>query len=307
MGTRKQELITWTVVAALFLFGSGCKKNSTAPVVDATINSNQDAAQSIANAVGEDNGGVTDQMGDVADATGSAGISPNVGSASPERGLMKSLASVGDSVSKTFNAADTSWTIFVARSRVGLLGRQAGFTRSYYIKFIDRNGVALPRYITTTTPADTASTIVFIVQNGTGYTITRFVSTHLLSIASDFTTIGTNTSTITVNGTFTRTGTDTIKTLTGERVLNYTLTANLQNVMGPRAPRYAGLARVPRATSGTISGTYVATVNVLRGAAYTERSFTKTFTVTFGGGAGAIDVGGTNYSCDVQVGELSGN
>ena len=307
MSPQKREPIAALVVVALLLFGSGCRKNSTAPVLNASVNSNQDAAQSIADAVGEDNGGVTDQMGDIADATGSAGISSNVGSASPEAALMKSVSAAGDSVTKIFNASDTSWTVSVSRDRVGLFGRQAGFTRTYYIKFIDRNGVALPRYTTTTSPADTASTIIFMVLDGSGYTVTRFVSTHLLSISSNYKVAGTNTSMITVNGTFTRTGIDTIKTATGERVLNYSLTANLLDVVGPRTPRYASLARAPRATSGTISGTYTATVGVLRGDAYSERSFTKTFTVTFGAGSGSIDVGGSKFTCDLQVGETSSN
>jgi hypothetical protein len=307
MSSQKRKLFAALVVVTLLLFDSGCRKNSTGPVLNSSINSNQDVAQSIADAVGEDNGGVTDQMGDIADATGSAGISSNVGSASLEAALMKSVSAAGDSVTKTFNASDTSWTVFVSRNRVGLFGRQAGFTRTYYIKFIDYNRVALPRYITTTSLADTASTIIFKVLNGSGYAVTRFVSTHLLSISSDYSVTGTNTSVITVNGSFTRTGIDTIKTATGERVLNYTLTADLQEVTGPRTPRYASLARVPRASSGTISGTYTATVSVLRGDAYSERSFTKTFIVTFGAGNGSIDVGGSKFTCDLQVGETSGS
>ncbi|HEY6952810.1 MAG TPA: hypothetical protein VI758_10405 [Bacteroidota bacterium] len=292
-----------SLAAAAMLFMAGCNKNSTGPG-SATVSSNQDAAQSIANAVGEDNGGVADQMGDIADATGSSGISANVGSAWTDGPLMKGTVTSGDTVVKTFNASDTSWTVAVVRTRVGLYGREAGFTRTYNIKFIDRNGVALDRYITTQ-PADTASTILFKVLNGTGYTITRFVSTHLLSISSSFVVTGVNTSTITVNGTLTRTGTDTIKTLTGERVLNHSLTLNLQNVTGPRTPRYATVSRIPRATGGTITGTYSATVSVVRGDSYTERSFTKTFTITFSQTAGTIDVGGTSYTFDTEVGELN--
>lgn len=294
------------ICAAILLCVSGCRKNSTGPTLDASINSNQDAAQSIANAVGEDNGGVTDQMGDIADATGSSGISAGVGTAGSYEALMKSVSTEGDTVIKTFNASDTSWTVSVTRSRIGLFGRQAGFTRTYYIKFLNMNGVALPRY-STTTPADTANTIIFKVLNGTGYTMTRFVSTHLLSISSDYVATGTNTSVMTVNGTLTRTGTDTIKTLTGERVLNYTLVANLQNVTGPRTARYMMMTRTPRATGGTITGTYTATVSVLRGDSYTERSFTKTFTVTFGGGVGSVDVGGGRFACDLMVGEAGGS
>ena len=307
MNKRQRTLTIATAVLAVLIGGTGCKKNSTAPVVNTGVTSSQDAAQSIANAVGEDNGGVTDQMGDVADATGSAGISANVGAASPEESLMKSVVTAGDSVSKTFNASDTSWTIYVSRSRVGLFGRQAGFTRTYYMKFIDQNGLALLRYITATSPADTASTIIFMALNGSGYTITRFVSTHLLSITSDFTVTGANTSVITLNGTFSRTGTDTIKTATGERALNYTLVGTLQNVTRPRIPRYTLGPTIRRATGGTITGTYTATVSVLKGDSYSERSFTKTFTVTFGDNTGSIDVAGAKFTCDLQSGEAASN
>ncbi len=306
MTVNKRSLMPLSIVIPFaLLLVTGCKKNSTGPVLDPSLNSNQDAAQSIANAVGEDNGGVADQMGDVADATGSAGISANVGSLWTDGPLMKSTSTNGDSIAKTFNASDSSWTVFVTRSRVGVLGRMAGFTRTYYIKFIDQNGTALPRYVTTA-PADTASTILFKVLSGSGYTKTQFVSTHLLSISSDFVVTGANTSTMTVNGTFTRTGIDTIETLTGERVLNHTLVATLVNLTGPRTPRYMMITRTPRATGGTITGTYTATVSVLRGNSYTDRSFTKTFTITFGGGNGSIDLSGSHFTCNVVYGEVTG-
>lgn len=308
MSARGRFLPAAFVVAAMLVFDSGCKKNNTTePVVTANVaTSNQDAAQSIANAVGEDNGGVADQMGDAVDATGSAGVTTNVGSASPkDGGLLKGASAEGDTVTKTYSASDTSWTIFVSRNRVGLFGRQAGFTRTYYSKFIDANGVALPRYIIAS-PADTATTIKFSVLSGSGYTMTKFVSTHLLSISSNFIITGVNTPIVTVNGTFSRTGTDTIKTFQGERVLNHTLQATLVNVTRPRIPRYVQTVGIPRATGGTISGTYTATVTVLAGSSYTERNFTKTFTITFGtDGSGTMDIGGAMFSCDLQAGEAT--
>lgn len=307
MTVRRKIIAAAGAAMVLLVFGSGCRKNSTEPAASETAaTSTQDAAQSIANAVGEDNGGVTDQMGDAVDATGSSGVAANAGSASTENdGLLKGTAAEGDTVIKTFNATDTSWTIYVSRSRTGLFGRQAGFTRTYYVKFYDSNGVALQRYITAN-PADTSSTILFSVLTGTGHVITRFVSTHLLSISSNFTITNANTSVVTVNGTFTRTGTDTVKTFSGVRVLNYTLTGTLTNVMRPRIPRYVQAAGIPRATAGTITGTYTATVTVLSGSSYTERSFTKTFTISFGtDGTGTMSVGGSKFSCDLQVGEAT--
>jgi hypothetical protein len=293
------------VVAVILFAISGCRKNTVAPEISATtVSSNQDAAQSIANAVGEDNGGLSDQMGDIADATGSAGVSTRVGSEWIGSGLGKAAGGAEDSVTKVFDASDTSWTVYITRNRGGLLGREAAFVRTYYLKFIDPSGTAIPRY-TTSTPADTASTILFKVLSGSGHVITRFVSTHLLSIAGDFVVTNANSSTLTFNGTLTRTGTDTINTFNGQRVLNYTLVANLQNVTGPRTPRYLTSTRMVRVTGGTVSGTYTATVSVLKGSSYAERSFAKTFTVTFGGGTGLIEVGGSQYSCDLQVGEVS--
>lgn len=307
MWDGKRNLVAAIAAIVFVLFGAGCRKSTTAPALDTSVSSSQDAAQSIANAMGEDNGGVTDQMGDIADATGSAGISSNVGAEAPEGALMKTVATAGDSVVKTFNTADTSWTIFVSRVRVGLFGRQAGFTRTYYVKFINKDGVALPRYITLTSPADTAYSMIFMVENGTGHIITRFVSTHLLSLSSSFLVAGTNTTTLTFNGSFTRTGTDTITTLTGQRVLNYTLTATLQNVTRPRVPRYTLGSTIVRATGGTITGTYTAAVSVLKGDSYSERNFTKTFTVTFGDNTGTIDVDGSKFNCDLQSGEAASN
>ncbi len=307
MEARKGFSVAAIALAILVLAGPGCRKSSTSPVTNSTgATSNQDAAQSIANAVGEDNGGVIDQMGDAVDATGSSGVAANVGSASAGNdGLLKGLLANSDSVTKTFNASDTSWTVFVSRSRTGLFGRQAAFTRTYYLKFIDANGVALPRYITTGTP-DTATAIILKILDGTGQVITRYVSTHLLSISSSFVITGTNTPVVTVNGTFSRVGTDTVKTFSGLRVLNYTLTGTLTNVTRPRIPRYVQWNGVPRATSGTITGTYTATVSVISGSSYTERSFTKTFTITFGtDGTGSMDVDGTRFSCDLQVGEAT--
>ena len=305
MTTRRGNRVKIAVVASVVgMWISGCNK-ATEPAVDS--NPDQDVAESVANSLGETNGGVSDQLGDIADATGSGGIQAVQGILEGGPDAIGTAVASGDTVTKTFNSADTSWTINVSRSRVGVFGRMAGFTRSYYIKFIDPNGVAIPAYITNTVPKDTAATIHFKVLSGTGYDITQRISNHLLSLTSDWTATGTNTSTITVNGTSTRTGTDTIQTIGSLRELNHTLSLSFVNVTSPRVPRFNATASIPRATGGTISGNYSATVSVLRGASYAERSFSRTFTVTFGNGVGSINVGGSHFSCNLTYGELSGN
>jgi hypothetical protein len=305
MVTRKRGQLTIAIVATVVgLCISGCNK-ATEPAVDS--NPNQDVAESVANSLGETNGGVSDQLGDIADVTGSVGIQAVRGIIAGGPDVIGNLTSSADTVTKTFNASDTSWTINVSRSRVGFFGRMAGFTRTYYIKFIDPSGTAIPAYIINTIPKDTASMIRFRVLSGTGYDITRRMSNHLLTLTSDWIATGTNTSTITVNGSSTRTGVDTIQTVGSLRVLSHTLSLTFINVTSPRVPRFNATASITRATGGTVSGTYSATVSVLRGTSYAERSFSRTFTVTFGNDVGAIDVGGSRFLCNLTYGELSGS
>lgn len=294
--------ILFTVVLTLVFSFTGCKKNATDPVVDATTT--EDAAESVANALGEDNGGVADQVGDIADLSGAIGIRPEAAVIEEKYGMS---VAAGDTVSKTYDVATQTWTLFVSRSRTNFLGLyRSGFMRTYKYQFINKNGQAQQNYITGT---DTAYTINFKVINGTGYAITRRMSHNLLSLVSDWVVTGANTSTITINGTSRRVGADTLTTHNFVRSLNHTLDLTFANVTGPRSPRpsfSAGMMRNPRITGGTIGGIYAATVGVLRGEAYSEKTFTKTFSVTFDGSGGSINLGGRLFRCDLLYGELTG-
>lgn len=295
--------VLFVILLTLVFSLTGCKKNATDPIVDA--NTTEDAAESVANSLGEDNGGVADQMGDIADLSGSLGIQPEAAVLAEKYGIS---TTAGDTVYKNYDAGTQTWTLFVSRSKVNFLGLyRSGFTRTYNYQFINKNNVPQQRYITGT---DTAYTIKFKVLDGSGYAFTRRMNHRLLSLTSDWVVTGANTSTVTINGTSTRIGADTLTTHNFVRSLNYTLDLAFVNVTGPRAPRVGsgiGMARSPRMTGGTITGTYTASVGVLRGDAYTERNFTKTFTITFDGSGGNINLNGRMFKVDLLYGELTGS
>ena len=294
--------ILFAIALALVFALTGCKKNATDPIVEA--NTTEDAAESVANSLGEDNGGVADQIGDIADLSGSLGIQPEAAVLAEKYGLS---TAAGDTVYKSYDAGTQTWTLFISRSRVNFLGLyRSGFTRTYSYQFINKDNVPQQFYRTGT---DTAYTIKFKVTDGSGYAFTRRLNHRLLSLTSDWVVTGANTSTVTINGTSKRIGADTLTTHNFVRSLNHTLDLTFTNVTGPRAPRAGsgiGFTRNPRMTGGTITGTYTASVGVLRGDAYTERNFTKTFTVTFDGSGGNINMNGRIFRVDLLYGELTG-
>jgi hypothetical protein len=142
-----------------------------------------------------------------------------------------------------------------------------------------------------------ADTIKHKLLSGIGYYWTPRLVHHLRLISSDWTAANTNTDTVTINGTYARAGVDTITTVARSgRVLDHSLTLNFINVKGPRGTR---LDRSDK-TSGTIQGTYTATVTVAGKSPFT---ITKTFTIILGGGSGTFTVDGTTYVTNLATGD----
>jgi hypothetical protein len=135
------------------------------------------------------------------------------------------------------------------------------------------------------------------LTGGTGYFFTPRLVHHLRSISSDWTASNANTDTVTINGTYSRAGVDTIQAVARKgTVLDHTISLNFMNVKGPRGSR---LNRSEK-TSGTIQGTYTATVTA---PGKEPVSITKTFTITLGGGNATFSVDGTRYIADLATGD----
>ena len=281
------------VAVALVLVAGGCEK-STDPTTD---NATQDAAESIASAMGEDNGGVLDQLGDIALLCSQGGMQT------------LSMSSFGDgSLNKGMDIADTLfydnatgyWTIEISRERSELFGLYyANFSRSYQVQF--RNSVGQPQqfYLVGN---DTARSVNFRILGGTGYARSPRWNHHLSEIVADWTVTNAHTNILTVNGTYGRSAIDTLLTYNGVRAADHTLDMAINDVTGPRGNRN----NISVATSGELAGTYSGTVTFISGEAYGERNFTRTFTVTFNNGTAIITVNGRTFRSDLKTGVVTG-
>ena len=118
---------------------------------------------------------------------------------------------------------------------------------------------------------------------------------------------GVNTPAVTINtfnnGSYIKTGSDTLKTLNAVRTLNHTLTLNFINVVGPRG----GKLNLSQKTSGTITGTYHAVVTFQKGSLYKDKVIDKDINITLGSGVrgkALFDIGGWRFFADLESGDV---
>lgn len=277
--------IALLAIAALTL--AGCdRNNATDPVSETDLSATQDAAESMASAVGEETGGLTDQMGDVLTIASDGGMD-NLGKTD---GFQQ--------VSRTFDPATGTWTLTLERER-GIVGGvpYAYIYRVYTYQFQDANGDPQMFYITN---GDTARTILFDIVEGEGRHKTRRVSQQLHNLAGSFVLTNTHQPLVTINGSYERAAADTITTRNAVRTLENSLEFTVTDLVGPRGVR----RDLAQAISGTISGTYEATITWTRGDAYRETTINRSFTIVLGDGTATITIGGQSFVGDVESGEL---
>lgn len=269
---------------------TGCSKNTNNPIAandqnsqSATIADN--VADAVSDALASNNGGAMDQVNDVFELAGGVGI----GSVT---GLGKTS---GDStlVNWTYDSTAVAWTLSVFKQKTLLPLYYAVWTRDYWYQF-SANGHPQEFRITGNVVADN---IKHKLTGGTGYFFTPRLVHHLRSISSDWTASNTNMDTVTINGSYSRAGVDTILAASRKgTVLDHVLLLNFINVKGPRGSR---LNRSEK-TSGTIQGTYTATVTVPRKDPVT---ILKTITITLGAGNATFSVDGIRYIADLATGD----
>ena len=273
-------------------FFVGCNKDDS--VVNNTetagLSATEDAAESVASAVGEDNGGVVDQVGDLLESAQTEGFSA----------LSKSSGT--ESKEAVYDSINGIWTITLFRERGNPAGPYyAKFERIYNVQLLNQDGNPQKHYITN---GDTAYTITFDIVSGTGYHKTRRLTHELKDLAGSLVATNTNTRLVTVNGTYSRAATDTVTTKNAERTLDYKLDLVLTDVTGPRGSR----RDLSKKISGEITGNYSAFVTFTRGDAYLEKEIERSIHIVFGGDGNAnIAVNGEKFSGDVASGELVSN
>jgi hypothetical protein len=267
----------------------GCKKNDNNPVTTqpppTTTSTTADVADEVSDALAGNNGGAMDQANDVFELAGGVGVGANMG--------LAKTASDSTYINRTYDPATQSWSVSLYKLRSIAPLYYGLWTRNYWHQF-RANGKAQQFRIT---GGVTADTILHKLLGGTGYYYTPRLVHHLHAISSNWVVSNTNTDTVTINGTYARSGVDTIKAAArAGRVFDHALTLNFINVKGPRGLRYARSEK----TTGTIQGTYTATVTIPGNAPFTT---TKTFTIVLNGGMGTFTVDGTTYSADLATGD----
>lgn len=264
-------------VGAVFI--AGCKKSDSITDTTPTVSDDvANTADAVSDALASNNGGAMDQVNDVFEIAGGTGV----GGGAEVYMLAKSYS---DSVSLKFNASDTSWSLYVYRNRGANV-----WSRSYRHQFIGPSGKA---------QAFRAGAVLIKHQllSGTGHFQTLRLIHDLTSISSNWTASINSDTTVTINGTYSRAGRDSV--IFGLRkgtLMTDSLSLTFADVKGPRGSR---LNRSEK-TSGTIRGVYMATLSVPGKA---TRTITKTFTITLGGGNAVITIEGTTYTADLATGD----
>ena len=281
-------MIIASLILGLAVF-AGCTKSDSNPVAtnSQSVITTDDVADEISDALASNNGGAIDQINDVLE------IAAGVGLGAPGAGLSKDLSD-STLVTRTYDSTAAAWSLSVFRQKSALPLYYAEWSRNYWYQF-SANGQPQKFRVAGAVVADN---IQHKLTGGTGYYFTPRLVHHLRSIGSDWTASNSNTDTVTINGTYTRAGVDTIlATARKGRVLDHSLSLNFINVKGPRGSRLNKSDK----TSGTIQGTYTATVTVPGKGTFTT---TKTFTITLGGGHASFDVDGTHYLTDLATGDF---
>lgn len=294
---KSNKFLNLLILAFVALVMSACEKDSPLSSQNADqMNATEDAAESIASAIGAENGGAADQLSDVVEL---ASIGKIQGQADYLLGKYSEANAIA-SIDTIYDPSTGTWTLKLQRERGNPNGvPYAQISRTYTYQFLNKNGQPQKYYIV---GVDTAYTIKFNIVEGTGTHRTKRVSQKLTGLSGAFTVTGVNTRIVTVNGSYQRSAVDTVTTRNSVRTLDHTLSLTFTNVQGPRGGHHR--SEMARKFTGTISGSYNANVTFQRGESYSEKTISRTFTIVLGDGNADLDIRGLKFKCDLTLGEL---
>lgn len=298
---QKFRLTLLLAIITVSMVLSGCKKEDGPTEAQVEMAATQDAAASIAASLAINDGGALEELSDIMASATKDGLQ------NEEVNSVFGFRNASVNVEKTYDSLSGWWTVTVTRTKGDPTGLyHANYVRVYKHKFINKDGVFQKYYIVSPNGVpDTAYTVNHEIVSGTGELVRPGVSRKLLNLSAVWTTTNANTSIVTVNtlaaSPLIRAVSDTITRGDAVRALNNNLTLNFVDVRGPRVRSL----NWHRAISGTITGTYTATVTFLKGEVYREKVINRTISITLGGDKISVDVGGTKFLVDPETGELT--
>jgi len=266
----------------------GCSKNSPVqPEEPAVYNENSDVAESAASTIGENTGGLTDQIGDLFTMAGKTQL------------YKSDINDVLDKKEASYDPATGTWTIILSRERGNEVDScYALIGRTYTVQFINDAGQPQMHWIVA---SDTASTINFTIIEGQGRHKTPRLSQELKNLEGTFVATGTNTDIITVNGTYKRAAVDTITTERFTRIHDFQTELTITDLTGPRGSK----RDLSQKLSGTITGTHTAQVTFKNDDIYKEKTINCDINITINDGNASISVNKEIYTSNISTGELN--
>jgi hypothetical protein len=272
----------------LFLF-TACEKDGTKVVEQESLSADQDVAESVAGTVGENTGGAVDQIGDVSMIASLGGLSKT--------------ADFEDAavIDKSYNDTTGFWTVHLIREHGSPNGLNYAYAeRTYTFQFLNKDDNFQKYYIT---GSDTAYTIKFNIVSGSGRHKTRRLSQELLELNGAWVITNANQPNITINGSYHRAATDTIRTFQKTRTHYHTTDLTFIDIVTTRASRW----QFGKKLSGTITGHYHSEVTFDGPRGYSEKTVDRDFTIVFGNDSATITINGNEYKFNISTGELSGD
>ncbi len=292
---QKSVLVYFFFTIFTILFWVGCSDDDNTvqpPSENLSKEASQDVSESISGSVGQETGGATYEMSVISMAATPEGVSS----------LSKSLAKTSDgetpaSTISIYDSINGIWNITVSREWSHWTGlRYAKVNRQYTLQYLNKLGIPQKNWIV---GSDTAYSIKFKIISGTGEHVTIRLSQKLINLSADFTATGTNTNLITVNGSYNRAATDTIKTRNSLRTSVHSINFTFTNVTFKR-----GEDDCSNSISGQVNGAFNSHVTFINGNLYTERDINTTFNIDLSNSQAIIYVSGYNYKCNIAYGEM---
>ena len=278
---------------ALVLVLAGCdaSTDTTLDTRSATADT-EDAVQAVARSLSLDGGGALE------DAASAVSVADRPAGLNPPDGRPPFPTRPGCTPVRTFDAATFVYTLTSECSRTSEGGRfSASFARVATVRFLGADGQPQAERAG-------AAALDFDILSGTARAVTPRGTHRLTRLVADFAVTTLADELVTVNGTTTRETADSLRSPRGTRTVVAAVALRLADVRGPRGVEEGW----HRAVSGTITGTYRATVTTTaRGGTPTVREVTRDIAITLprgGSDLAEIRLGGRLFHADRRTGTV---
>lgn len=256
--------------------------------VDFSPNVDDDVATIMAASLAADNGGAADQLVDLA--------SLILGEGFRATGLV--TADGGGTEQLIYNAGNGTWHWTFAREYSAANGLYiARVERTYEWRYLKKSGQPQVAYVHN---GDTAYTIELDILSGSGRHEMPLLTQTLLSLSGGLVATGTNTNNITLDGWWSRSALDTIRTRSAVRAVHHACSLSIVDMHCQRGAADGLWHNL----TGTIAGNLSATISFIEGDAYAEDAVSRDLAIDIDSGMAAISVGDSTWTCELRHGVI---